>query len=110
MATEQGKNGATAPAKCARAMLRVPTNREHVEVRVFAVAGPSGSEPDIVLQTFRRLSPEIGAPWGPSAAFVRVPLRFVARLVEVIEHVIEQEHAHAITTSPEERPCPHREP
>ena len=63
---------------------RCPTGREDTELRVFTVAGRASDEPDIVVQAYRRLSLDLGAPWGPTSAAVRVPRRYAARLAELI--------------------------
>lgn len=69
------------PAPAAR---RCPTGREDTELRVFTAAGRGSDEPDVVVQTYRCLSLDLGAPWGPTSAAVRVPRRYVARLAELI--------------------------
>jgi hypothetical protein len=63
---------------------RVPTNREDTEVRVFPVEGRAVGEPDIVVQVYQRVGHDLDAPWGPTAAAVRVPRRFATRLAELI--------------------------
>jgi hypothetical protein len=62
---------------------RCPTGREDCELRVFLVEGRAG-EPDVCLQVYRRVGHDLGAPWGPTAAAVRVPRRFARRLAELI--------------------------
>jgi hypothetical protein len=62
---------------------RCPTGREDCELRIFLVEGRTG-EPDVCVQTYRRLSHDLGSPWGPSAAAIRVPARYAERLVELI--------------------------
>lgn len=66
---------------------RCPTAREGAEIRVFSVAGATAGEPDICIQVFRRIGHDIAAPMGPTAAAVRVPGRYVPRLIELLAEV-----------------------
>ena len=66
---------------------RCPTRREDTEIRAFPIAGTTAGEPDICIQVFRRIGHDIAAPWGPTAAAVRVPGRYAERLIELIAEV-----------------------
>jgi hypothetical protein len=63
---------------------RCPSGREDCEIRVFAIEGRSAGEPDLVLQTYRRVGHGLDAPWGPMGGAVRLPCRYAERLAEVI--------------------------
>jgi hypothetical protein len=63
---------------------RCPTAREDTEIRVLTVAGATAHGRDIVIQTYRRIGNDIAAPWGPTAAAVRLPARYAERLIELI--------------------------
>jgi len=63
---------------------RCPTGREDTELRVFTAAGRASDEPDVVVQAYRRLSLDLGAPWGPTSAAVRLPRRYAERLAQLI--------------------------
>jgi hypothetical protein len=69
------------------AVRRCPTGREDCELRVFPVEGRTSGEIELVVQVYRRLSLDLGAPWGPTAAAVRVPQHYAARLAELILEV-----------------------
>jgi hypothetical protein len=59
---------------------RCPTGRESSEIRVFILPGRM---PELVIQTFRRISPEMG-PWGPTGDIPRIQLPYAEALIEAI--------------------------
>jgi hypothetical protein len=67
---------------------RCPTGREDTEVRIFTV--PTGGEPEISLQVFKRAGHDLAAPMGPTASVVKVPVRFAPHLCEAILELVTQ--------------------
>jgi len=71
---------------------RILTGREGAEIRVLMIPGRTASTPELVLQTYRRVGHDLGAPMGPAGEPLRLSLAYVGRLIEVIQELEAEAH------------------
>jgi hypothetical protein len=71
---------------------RCPTGREGTEVRLLLIPGRTASTPELVLQIYRRVGHDLGAPMGPAGDPIRLSLAFAGRLIEIIQQLEAEAH------------------